>query len=78
MSKLGTAKVLYSENYENEMLCVDIFQRTDESFGFEVYRRDIEANEGWFAIGNYSGLEFDTYENTVKHARHYIPWFKGG
>ena len=31
--------------------CVDIFFREDNSFGFEEYRKDPEANEGWFKIG---------------------------
>ena len=39
-------------------LCVDIFRRPDDSFGFELYRREPEDAHGWYPIGYYSGQTF--------------------
>ena len=43
--------VTKSINSDEGLRCVDIFRRADNSFGFEEYRKDPEANEGWFRIG---------------------------
>ena len=63
--------IVRSINNFNETLCVDIFQRDDNSFGFEEYRRDPETNEGWYKIGTFGGIIFscekDAYENACEH-----------
>ena len=43
--------VTRSISSDEGLRCVDIFRRADNSFGFEEYRKDPEANEGWFRIG---------------------------
>ena len=43
--------VTKSISSDEGLRCVDIFRREDNSFGFEEYRTDPEANEGWFKIG---------------------------
>ena len=43
--------VTKSISSDEGLRCVDIFRREDNSFGFEEYRKDPEANEGWFKIG---------------------------
>ena len=69
---LGT--VLISINEEGGNTCVDLFRRTDGSFGYELYRRDHECGEGWFPIGFYSGSMFDTPEAAWRDARERVAW----
>ena len=38
--------VIRSINNIDESLCVDIFQREDNTFGFDEFRREKETNEG--------------------------------
>ena len=47
--------------------CVDIFRRGDGTFGFEVYRRDVEDLSGWFPIGNFAHIPYET-EAKVREA----------
>ncbi len=58
--------------------CVDIFQRSDGTFGFEHYRRDPEAGNAWFAIGNYAGAVFPTQAAALNAALERIPWLSAG
>ena len=55
--------------------CVDIFRREDNSFGFEEYRKDPEANEGWFKIGFFEKVtEFASEDDAFDEACKLIPW----
>ena len=54
--------VIRSINLGGEMLCVDVFQRPDTSYGFDEFRRDIEDNRGWFSIGHHGDRVFETAE----------------
>lgn len=67
-------RVLKSINIEDESRCVDIFQRRDNSFGFEEYRRDIEDNRGWFAIGFFGNLVFDSEARAHEAALLKVSW----
>ena len=42
--------VIRSINNSDQSLCVDIFKRNDNTFGFEEYRRDKETYEGWYKV----------------------------
>ncbi len=53
-------KVVESINAGGDILCVDFFQRTDGSYGYEEYRRDVETGEGWFPVGFHSPRIFET------------------
>lgn len=53
--------------------CVDLFRRDDGSFGFEEYRRDAEGG-GWFAIGHYAGVVFETESTALDEARARVAW----
>lgn len=54
-------KVIRSVNLSGEMVCVDLFQRPDGSFGFDEFRRDPEDGaRGWYSIGYYGDQRFDT------------------
>jgi len=54
--------------------CVDIFQRGDDSFGFEIYRRDTEALTGWFAIGGYADKPYSSEDEAREAAAGVAPW----
>ena len=54
--------------------CVDIFKRSDGTFGFEEFRRDAEDLGGWTPIAYYSGREFATEAEAVGAARAAVPW----
>ena len=70
--------VLRSINNMNESLCVDIFQRKDSSYGFEEYRRDLESNEGWYKIGCFGEITFNTEEEAYKNACRSVAWLSKG
>jgi hypothetical protein len=54
--------------------CVDIFRRSDGSFGFETYRRDAEDGRGWFPIGGFEAMSYDTEDEARAAARTNAPW----
>ena len=54
--------------------CVDLFRRSDGTFGFEEYRRDIEDQRGWFAIGFYRDKTFDTEVAALTAALASVSW----
>lgn len=54
--------------------CVDIFRRSDGSFGFEEYRRDSEDGRGWFRIGNFSEQVFTSEVDARTAAAAALPW----
>ena len=67
-------KVVRSINNEDASLCVDIFRRPDNTFGFEEYRREIEDGRGWFPIGGHSSLAFDNDRAALRAARENVVW----
>ena len=70
----ASLKVLNSlENYAGDH-CVDIFVRTDGTFGFEEYRRDPEDASGWFSLHRYSRQVFSTAENALAEAKSRVAW----
>lgn len=68
--------VVRSINNNDESLCVDIFQREDNSFGFEEYRRDPETNEGWYKISYFGDSIFSSKEEACRNACKNIVWLK--
>lgn len=62
-------KVLRSINLPGEMLCVDLFQRPDGSFGFDEFRRDPEDGRGRYSIGHHGALVFPSFEGAFADAR---------
>jgi len=66
--------VLKSINAPGERHCVDIFRRPDGTFGFEEYRRDSEDSRGWFPVGFFSELVFDSAELALAEARQRVAW----
>ena len=72
--ELGT--VVLSVNCVGDPICVDFFQRPDNSFGFEEYRRDVESGEGWFPIGFHTSKRFETLAQAKSDAMGSVTWLK--
>ena len=58
----------------DKSLCVDVFQREDNTFGFEEYRRDSETNEGWYKVGFFGDNIFSSEEEAYKNACKSVVW----
>ena len=54
--------------------CVDIFVRSDGTFGFEEFRRDPEDMGAWTPVAYYSTREFETEADALSAARAAVPW----
>jgi hypothetical protein len=61
------------ENDEHDR-CVDLFQRPDGSFGFEVFRRDVEDAGLWTPVAYHSGVAYDSREAAVTAAVTSVIW----
>jgi hypothetical protein len=71
-----THRVLRSiETYDGGR-CVDLFVRSDGSFGFEEYRRDIEDGRGWFAVGFHASARFPTADDALRDALAKVEWLQ--
>lgn len=68
--------VLKSINLNDGNRCVDLFERPDGTFGFEEYRRDIEDGRGWFPVGFFGDLVFDSEADALRAARSRVPWLQ--
>ena len=66
--------VTHSLEAQDHSKCVDIFQRSDSTFGFEEFRRDIEDTSGWFPTGRYSNIVFSSAEAALEKAKDLVPW----
>ena len=55
--------------------CVDVFRRSDGSFGFEEFRRDVEDRGAWTPVAYYSAGVYATEPAAVDAARLEISWF---
>ena len=73
---LESKKVNRSIELSDGSKCVDLFERSDGTFGFEEYRRDPETNRGWYPIGNCSSLRLDSERDALGEAIIRIPWLK--
>ena len=69
--------VVRSINNTDVSLCVDIFQREDNTFGFEEYRRDLETNEGWYKVGFFGDIIFSSEEEAYNNACKSVVWLNG-
>ncbi len=66
--------VLKSINQHGDSRCVDIFQRPDDTYGFETYRRDPEDGRGWFPDGVFGDKVFATEDEALIAARAKVLW----
>ena len=75
--KIEIKTVINSINNNEGNLCVDIFKRNNQTFGFEEYRRDPEDNTGWFAIGHHAHIIFTDIDSAKNAAIQQVDWLKG-
>ena len=61
------------ENAEHDR-CVDLFRRPDGSFGFEVFRRDVEDAGLWTAVAYHSGAAYASEEAALAAAAGAMGW----
>ena len=74
----GKTRVVRSINDQDKQRCVDLFLRSDGTYGFEEYRRDPEDPRGWFAIGGHGGRVFDSEEAAWHAAKTAVAWLHAG
>jgi len=67
---------LVIESIEDETAshCVDIFRRTDGSFGFEHFRRDPEDQGRWTPLAYYSNARFEDEASARTSALQSVSW----
>ncbi|AHD00983.1 hypothetical protein [Leisingera methylohalidivorans] len=70
-------KTIRSVNLDGEMICVDIFERPDETYGFDEFRRDPEDGRGWYSIGHHGSRVFPDAESATEEAKAQIHWLRG-
>ena len=70
-------KVVLSGNHGGATIWVDIFQWPDATFGFEEFRRDLEDNAGWLALGHHAHLVFADIKSAKDAAIQHIYWLVG-
>lgn len=64
------------ENPEGDR-CVDLFRRSDGSFGFEEFRRDVEDAGQWTPVAFYSGARFASKDQSLAAASSCVVWLRG-
>lgn len=69
--------VIESIEDETATQCVDIFRRTDGSFGFEHFRRDPEDQGRWTPVAYYSAARFDDEPSARRSAQSCVVWLGG-
>ncbi len=76
MAAPGKPRVLTSLETDGASRCVDLFVRSDGSYGFEEYRRDPEDPRGWHVIGGYGGQRYADEDQARDGAAACVPWFQ--
>jgi len=66
--------IVKSINMGGDYQCVDIFRRPDETFGYELYRRDPEDSRGWYPIGFFGDAVFSSEAAATDSACENVPW----
>jgi hypothetical protein len=61
------------ENDEHNR-CVDLFVRSDRTYGFEEFRRDVEDSGAWTPVQYYSGAVFSSKEDALVAAIEAVVW----
>jgi len=76
MSRRIDASWVVFESVENDEhnRCVDLFQRPDNSWGFEEFRRDAEDAGAWTPVAYYSAAVFPTKDAAWSTAIGAVRW----
>jgi hypothetical protein len=56
--------------------CVDIFKRSDGTFGFKEFRRDPEDSGRWTLVADYSHLSYPIESKALDAAAQEVAWFR--
>ncbi len=67
-------RVHRSSETEDGARCVDLFVRSDGTFGFEEYRRDVEDGRGWFPVSHTTQQVYATEHLALDAARARVSW----
>lgn len=73
MTRPRNRRVLQSLEFDGGLRCVDVFVRSDGSYGFELYRRDPEDGHGWYPIGGYEEMRFECEAAARNEAARRVP-----
>ena len=68
--------VVRSINNSDQSLCVDIFKRKNNTYGFEEYRRDKETHEGWYKVHSYGRNVYFSEQEALTSAYKNVGWLK--
>ena len=68
--------VLKSYEDADGFRCVDIFRRSDGTFGFKEFRRDPEDGGRWTLVGDFSHLSYPAESEALDAAAQEVSWFK--
>ena len=71
-----TWRVINSISSEDNDYCVDLFQRTDGTYGFEEFRRDTEDMGKWTGFRYFSGMSFCSEEEALDAADKHVVWLR--
>lgn len=56
--------------------CVDLFRRTDDTFGFEEFRRDVEDAGAWTPVQYYSHAVYVSRDAAYDAASREVVWLR--
>lgn len=73
--RIDKAWLVFESIEDNEPTrCVDLFRRSDGTFGFEEFRRDVEDNGVWTAVHFYCGVVFESRNDALEAATRVVTW----
>ena len=78
VSRQSERSTIVLESIENAEAnrCVDLFLRSDGSFGFEEFRRDAEDAGAWTRIGFHSHRRYASKKEALAAAATIIAWLR--
>jgi hypothetical protein len=67
---------LVFDSVENDQhdRCVDLFRRPDGSFGFELFRRDVEDEGRWTPVAYHAGVAYGSCDEATKATTAAVVW----
>jgi len=68
--------VLRSYEDADGFRCIDIFRRSDGTFGFKEFRRDPEDAGRWTLIADHSHWSYPTENEALDAAVQEVSWFE--
>jgi hypothetical protein len=69
-----SSRVFDSIENDEHNRCVDLFLRSDSTYGFEEFRRDVEDGGAWTPVQYYSGAVFPSKEEALDAAIKAVVW----